>query len=1011
MYGAKEVTFEKAFKYGGLGIKTQPKDAAVNLKEEATFTVEAVGGKMPYTYTWQRKNQNGDWDNLGNNANTLKTTPRNYEECQFRCVIRDANRNSVTSDVATLTVKAPDVEKLTIYRQPKDATVVPGEEATLEVQVTGGHVPYTYSWKIVKIENQGVPRPVANPHLGTHSNTGSNTDTIKYSANANQDVKIQCEITDAQGTTVKSEIATVSIKGTPFSIKTQPKDVTAAVGQKATLTVEVTGGKAPYTYTWERPATRAGAWLTIENGTYFSGQGTQTLTYTSNTVEVQEIRCKITDANGVITLTSNTAKVTTTDELSIKTQPKDVTVVAGEKVTLTVEAVGGKTPYTYTWQAPNGRTWKDIPIISTAGGPTGQGTKSLIFSSSIFSKTTSVRCVVKDAKGNTVTSDVATITVQETTAPLSIKTQPKDVTVETGKKGILTVEAAGGKAPYTYTWQMPSGSKWVDVSNSSMFSGQGTNTFTVLLDIAGSVRARCVIKDANGKTVTSNEATVTITEPLKIKTQPKDVTVDVGKQATLTVAASGGTTPYTYNWRVNADGRIWLDIQNSSGYAGQGTNTLTYTPNLAGTYTIHCVVKDANGNSVTSNTVNITVNAKNDPLSIATHPMSVTVEAGQTTVFGVVAVGGKAPYIYKWQTQTARGEWSDIKEGPQFFGPQFLGQGRNSLLCMTTNVTEGAIKLRCVVKDANGNEVISDIATLTVKAKVAPLVITMQPVDATVDVGGNTGVAVEVSGGKAPYTYTWETLNGGNWAMFSQASHFFGQGTNALIFAPNRAGYVIVRCVIRDSAGQTVTSNSATLTAKAPAPLTVKIAQPKDVTVEAGETVRLTVEARGGKAPYTYAWKVFNGAYWIGFPDSDWREGGRTATLSYTPGIVGTDEYHCVVTDSDGNTVTSETFTVTVKPLAVQINNGAEKYTLSYRKGETVMLRANATGGVGPYTCTWYVDGFNESTLTYGWIPVHTGSSYEVGPGYSHEIRLEVKDAEGTIVTTSVWIEVTDTIN
>jgi hypothetical protein len=247
--------------------------------------------------------------------------------------------------------------------------------------------------------------------------------------------------------------------------------------------------------------------------------------------------------------------------------------------------------------------------------------------------------------------------------------------------------------------------------------------------------------------------------------------------------------------------------------------------------------------------------------------------------------------------------------------------------------------------------------------------------------------------------------------MFSEAAHFFGQGTNALIFAPTRAGYVIVRCVIRDSAGQTVTSDAATLTAKAPNRLSVGISQPRDITAEAGETVRLTVEARGGKAPYTYAWKVFNGAYWIGFPESDWREGGRTATLSYTPGIVGTAEYHCVVTDSDGNTVTSETFTVTVKPLAVQINNGAEKYTLSYRKGETVVLRANVTGGVGPYTCTWYVDGFNESTLTYGWIPVHTGSSYEVGPGYSHEIRLEVKDAEGTIVTTSVWIEVTDTIN
>jgi hypothetical protein len=207
-----------------------------------------------------------------------------------------------------------------------------------------------------------------------------------------------------------------------------------------------------------------------------------------------------------------------------------------------------------------------------------------------------------------------------------------------------------------------------------------------------------------------------------------------------------------------------------------------------------------------------------------------------------------------------------------------------------------------------------------------------------------------------------------------------------------------------------VTSDSATLTAKSQAPLAVSISQQKDVTVEAGETVRLTVIASGGKAPYTYRWEAQNRRDWLNIRDTESRKQDGN-TLICTPGTVGTTNYRCVVTDSAGNTVTSETFSVTVKPLAVQINNGAEKYTLSYRKGETVVLRANATGGVGPYTCTWYVDGFNESTLTYGWIPVHTGSSYEVGPGYSHEIRLEVKDAEGTIVTTSVWIEVIDQIN
>jgi hypothetical protein len=303
----------------------------------------------------------------------------------------------------------------------------------------------------------------------------------------------------------------------------------------------------------------------------------------------------------------------------------------------------------------------------------------------------------------------------------------------------------------------------------------------------------------------------------------------------------------------------------------------------------------------------------------------------------------------------------------------------------------------------------------------------MQPVDATVDVGGNAGVFIEVSGGKAPYTYTWQGLNGINWGMFRESSQFFGQGTNALIFAPNRAGTVIVRCVIRDSSGQTVTSDAATLTAKARSRLSVSISQPRNITAEAGETVHLTVEARGGKAPYTYAWKVFNGAYWIGFPDSDWREGGRTATLSYTPGIVGTSEYHCVVTDSDGNTVTSETFTVTVKPLAVQINNGETRISLSGSGfGETKVLTANVTGGVGPYTYTWYngVWGKVDGQWGYQWSAVpNTTSSYEAtsiaiqnGQAYyardNYQIKVEVKDATGTVVESDmVTVRITGIVN
>lgn len=321
-------------------------------------------------------------------------------------------------------------------------------------------------------------------------------------------------------------------------------------------------------------------------------------------------------------------------------------------------------------------------------------------------------------------------------------------------------------------------------------------------------------------------------------------------------------------------------------------------------------------------------------------------------------------------------------------------------------------KYRCVITDANGVRVISDEVEVM---EAIPLTVTWHPLDATVNIGDSAGAYVAVSGGVEPYTYTWEIQDGSSWReILSTSPKFSGENTNSLLYVPTAVESVTVRCVIKDSIGQTVTSNTATLTAKI-APLSASIT-PTNVPIDLlGKTAHFTVKATGGEGPYTYNWKTLAniGAKktWVDVEDSRVNKGQGTNTLSCTPNQVKTYEYYCIVTDSAGNTVQTETVSVIVKPLEVKINDGAEKYTISYIKDESIVLKANATGGLGPYTCIWYEIGFDESKLDYDWIPVHTGPSYEVGPWFSHEIRLEVTDATGNTVTISVWVEVIDRIN
>ena len=393
--------------------------------------------------------------------------------------------------------------------------------------------------------------------------------------------------------------------------------------------------------------------------------------------------------------------------------------------------------------------------------------------------------------------------------------------------------------------------------------------------------------------------------------------------------------------------------------------------------------------------------------TITKQPENVTAYIGDKVEFTLDVAGGKTPYTYQWQVKAGNGEWTDADH------TWSVGYNYKPFIFFVAKdqFTTG-YKYRCVITDSNGVRVISDEVEVI---EAIPLTITWHPLDAIVNIGDSTGAYVAVSGGVEPYTYTWEIQDGSSWReILSTSPKFSGENTNSLLYVPTAVESVTVRCVIKDSIGQTVTSNTATLTAKI-APLSASIT-PTNVPIDLlGKTAHFTVMAIGGHGPYTYNWKTLAniGAKktWVDVEDSRVVKGQGTNTLSCTPNQVKTYEYYCIVTDSAGNTVQTETVSVIVKPLEVKINDGAEKYTISYIKDESIVLKANATGGLGPYTCIWYEIGFDESKLDYDWIPVHTGPTYEVGPWFSHEIRLVVTDAKGNTAKTSVWIEVTDQIN
>ncbi len=104
-----------------------------------------------------------------------------------------------------------------------------------------------------------------------------------------------------------------------------------------------------------------------------------------------------------------------------------------------------------------------------------------------------------------------------------------NVSCNGGSNGTASVTAIGGVSPYSYSWNT------IPVQTTSTATGLSAGTYTVIINDAGS---------------SADTATVTITEPSPIVTQPSSSNASsaTANDGSANVTATGGTPPFTYSW-------------------------------------------------------------------------------------------------------------------------------------------------------------------------------------------------------------------------------------------------------------------------------------------------------------------------------------------------------------------------------------------------------------------------------------------------------------------------------
>ena len=152
-------------------------------------------------------------------------------------------------------------------------------------------------------------------------------------------------------------------------------------------------------YLWYRSNDDGATWTQ----TWLTGYNTDTLNFAANANRAALYKCKITDGSGKILWSDNMRLSVLSAKLEILSQPESVSCANGEMVTFTVTARGDSLKYRW-YASADGEKW-DMTYL------TGYDTETLSFEVNASRAAKIYRCVITDAAGNTVTSNIVSVTI------------------------------------------------------------------------------------------------------------------------------------------------------------------------------------------------------------------------------------------------------------------------------------------------------------------------------------------------------------------------------------------------------------------------------------------------------------------------------------------------------------------------------------------------------------------------------------------------------------------------
>lgn len=727
--GCTATTFFNVSQAGSLDILAAINHVTCHGGANGQIFTTTVGGVPPYSYQWSTGSLTADLLNIAAGNYIVTVTDANG------CI----RVSSFTVHQSTpVVIAGSSVTHVNCFGATSGA---------IDITVVGGIAPYAYLWS-----NFANSEDITGVGAGTYT-------VVVYDAN-------NCTVS---GSFTINEPGDIVITGTV-------SHVSCFSGNNGTVSLNVSGGTAPYSYSWSSGGTGP-----VESG-LSAGPVSVTVTdanscqkstqFTLSQPTPLQVSAVITDVlcNGASTgsinlnvaggtpfysyLWSNGA--TTEDLINLPAQSYAVTVTDGNGCTVS----GG--PYVVSEPGPITIT-PSVTHVSCFGLSNGAitvsvtgGTPGYTYIWSNAATTSSISGLAAGTYTLTVTdaancTKIQAISVSQP-AMLTSTAIVTNVTCHGDNNGAINITVFGGTSPYQFQWS--NGATTEDLSGLTA----GTYSLT--------------IRDANNCTFT-NSYTITQPTQLVITHSQTNVSCFGGNDGTIDVTVSGGVPNYSYLWN-------------------DGVTTEDRSGLIAAAYIL--TVTDANGcQQVLS--VTITQPAL---LTISENITHVSCNGGNNGAIALTISGGTAPYFFNWSNQTSSQDLSNLTAGTYsvtvtdikgcvVYGNFTVNEPPAiTALIAATHVScfggsDGALNLTiqggtpgytflwsngattedvsqlsagsyCVtITDANG-------CTLSSCANVnQPTIITATAVvtDVTCSGGSDGAINITVSGGVAPYRYAW----------------------------------------------------------------------------------------------------------------------------------------------------------------------------------------------------------------------------------------------------------------